>query len=335
MTGEANAEVIGDNQKTATAIKRGVIDNMANSNNGQKGIKKGSLDTLNRKRFLNGKNFEFNGTSAEFFEGQYNAIPPSVFEVLQMNANETDSITGIKGFSGGIEGSQLGTTARAASGVLDAVSVRRLDIVRNISENCIKLLMRKWMAYNSKFLKDIEVIRITNDEFVEIRRDDLSGNIDIEIEVSTAEDDTAKSNQLAFILQTVGPNMDIGMQKLVMGRVAKLHKMPDLAKMIEEFEPKPDPMQVKLQELEIKKLESEIFERETRSAENIEQTRLITANAILAEAKARGVDSDTDAKDLEFINKVTGAEHEDNMEVKEHDKNTAIAVKSIGSGQSK
>jgi hypothetical protein len=57
--GEADAELVGDNQKVSTAIKRGIIDNMANSNNAQKGMRVGSMDAINKKRFLNGKNFEF------------------------------------------------------------------------------------------------------------------------------------------------------------------------------------------------------------------------------------------------------------------------------------
>ena len=39
MFGEALAENIGDNQKVKTAITRGIIDNMARSNNGQIGIR--------------------------------------------------------------------------------------------------------------------------------------------------------------------------------------------------------------------------------------------------------------------------------------------------------
>ena len=132
--GEADAELVGDNQKVNTAIKRGIIDNMANSNNAQKGMRVGSMDPINKKRFLNGKNFEFLGNQADFYEGGYNQIPQSVFAVLEQNNNETESMLGVKAFTGGIQGASLGSTARAASGVLDAVSVRRLDIVRNIAE---------------------------------------------------------------------------------------------------------------------------------------------------------------------------------------------------------
>jgi len=54
MQGDSNAELLSDTQKVKTAIMRGIIDNMAQSTNGQKGMKKGSLDVINRKKFLNG-----------------------------------------------------------------------------------------------------------------------------------------------------------------------------------------------------------------------------------------------------------------------------------------
>jgi len=333
LTGEANAEMIGDNQKMSTAIKRGLVDNMANSNNGQKGIRKGSLDTLNKKRFLSGKNFEFNGQPSDFFEGSYNNIPSSVFSMLEINNNETDSITGIKGFSGGINGQGLGSTARAAGGVLDAVSVRRLDIVRNISENLVKPLMRKWMAYNSEWLGEEEIIRITDEEFVPIRRDDLSGSIDIEVEVSTAEDNSAKSKELTFLLQTNGPNEDPGVRKMLMSQIMKLHKMPDVAKMLEEYQPQPDPYVEKMKELELQLKEVEIMERRSRAIENQADLRLKTANAVLAEAKAALANSDKDIKDLDFVHKSSGQSLTDELAKKDHDRGTQVALKSVDSLQ--
>ena len=313
LYGEANAELIGDNQKVNTAIKRGILDNMAGSNNAQKGVKIASLDPLNKKRFLNGKNFEFNGSPADFYEGSYNQIPGSVFNVMEMINGETESMIGVKDFSGGINGKGLGSTAKAAGGVLDAVSVRRLDIVRNIAENLIKPLMRKWMSYNSEFLREEEVIRVTNEEFVPIKRDDLKGMVDIAIQVSTAEDNAAKSERLAFMLQTGQQTMDQGEVRLIRAEMARLDKMPDLAKKIEEYQPQPDPHVEEMKMLEREKLKSEIIERNSRSKENAVDIRLKNANAALAEAKVRNMDSDTDAKDLDFTRKADGTEYNEKI----------------------
>lgn len=324
--GEASAELVGDNQKVNTAIKRGIIDNMANSNNAQKGMRVGSLDPINKKRFLNGKNFEFNGSQADFYEGGYNPIPPSVFSVMEQNNNETESMLGVKAFTGGIKGASLGSTARAASGVLDAVSVRRLDIVRNIAENLIKPLMRKWMSYNSEFLKEEEIIRITNDEFIPVKRDDLRGDIDIQIEVSTAEDNTAKAQELSFLLQTLGQGMDQGMRNLIMSEIAKLSRMPDLSKAMAEYQPEPDPFAEKMKELEVKKTEVEIEERQTRADENRVDMVNKQSQAMLNRAKTRELLSNTDLKDLDFARIADGTKHDEEMDKKGVDNLTKIAV---------
>jgi hypothetical protein len=329
LYGEANAELVGDNQKITTAIKRGILDNMANSNNAQKGMRTGALDTLNTKRFLNGKNFTFNGSTADFYDGSYNNIPGSVFQVLEMVNAETDSMLGVKSFSGGISGQGLGSTATAARGALDAVSVRRLDIVRNIAENLVKPLMRKWTEYNSEFLQPEETIRITNDEFVPIKRDDLAGAIDIQIEVSTSEDNAMKSERLAFMLQTGQQTMDPGEVRLIRAEMARMDKMPVLAKKIEEFQPEPDPYAEKMKELEIRKTEAEIEERLSRARENEVDLRAKTAKAILDEARARDLNSAADNKDLDFTRKVEGTEFSEKMTEKDHDRRTAAGLKSM------
>jgi hypothetical protein len=325
--GEASVELISDNQKITTAIKRGILDNMAGSNNAQKGVRKGALDTRNMKRFLNGSNFEYNGATNDFYEGSYNQIPNSVFSVLEMVNNESESMLGIKAFSGGITGSGLGSTATSARGALDAVSVRRLDIVRNIAENLIKPLMRKWMEYNSEFLKEEEIVRMTNDEFVPIKRDDLKGLIDIEIEVSTAEDNSAKGQELSFLLQTLGQGMDTGMKNLLMSQIAKLHKMPDLAKQLEEYKPEPDPYIEKMKELEMQKLMSEIEERNSRARENAVDIQVKSAKAQLDQAKAANMQSDTDLKDLDFTRTAEGRSFQEEMQKKDHDRSTSLAGK--------
>jgi len=333
LHGEANAELIGDNQKITTAIKRGILDNMANSNNAQKGLKTGSLDVLNTKRFLNGKNFSYNGNSSDFYEGSYNPIPSSVFHVLEMINSDTDSQTGIKSFYGGIEGKGLGSTARAAGGVLDAVSVRRLDIVRNIAENLIKPLMRKWMAYNSEFLSTKEVIRVTNDEFVPINRDDLSGAVDIAIEVSTAEDNSAKAQELAFMLQTGQQGMDPEVLKMIQVELFRLKKMPDLAKKLEEYKPQPDPYIEEMKELEKEKLKAEIEERYSRARENEVDLRAKSAKAALDEARTRDIHSAADQKDLDFTRKADGTEFDEKMTEKTHDRQTAAGLKHMDSNK--
>ena len=306
--GESNADLISDNQKIKTAITRGIIDNMNQSNNGMIGIKKGALDPGNRVKFMKGKPFEFNGSPNDFWQGSFNNIPGSAFDMLALMNNEIESITGIKSFSGGITGNSLGGTATGARGALDATSTRRLNIVRNIAENLVKPLMRKWMAYNSEFLEESEVVRITNEEFVEVRRDDLAGKIDIDITVSTQEDNAARAQELGFILQTLGSSLPFDMTRMIMAEIAKLSKLPTLEKQILEFKQEPDPVQQKMQELQVAKLEAEIqrlkadaMNKIASSQENEADREEKMAQAQLKRAQARKAESEADMVDLNYI----------------------------------
>ena len=311
--GEASAEMIGDNQKIKTAIIRGVIDNIAQSNNGQVGIRKGALDVVNRKKWLQGKNFEFNGTPQDFWQGGYNPIPSSAFDMIGLMNNEIESLTGVKSFSAGISGNALGGTATAARGAMDATSVRRMNIVRNIAENLVKPLMRKWMAYNAEFLEEEEVVRITNDEYVPVRKDDLTGRVDIDLSVETAEENSARAQQLSFLLQTLGNNVDPAITQELMAQILDLSRMPDQAKKIRDYQPQPDPAEEQMKQLQLEnmmlenaKLRSEVQRNQSIAAENDIDRQVKLARAARDEAQARAIHSKADIDDLRFLQEESG-----------------------------
>lgn len=336
MHGESDAELISDSQKINTAIKRGLIDNMAQSTNGQIGIRKGALDLVNKKRFQNGQSFEFNGTPNDFWQGSFNQIPGSAFDMLSVINNEIESLTAVKSFSQGLTGGSLGGTATAARGTLDATAVRRLNRVRNIAENLIKPLMRKWLAYDSEFLMPQEVVRLTNEQFVEINRDDLTGKVDLDIEVSTSEDNAAKAQELAFMLQTLGQTMDAEMRNMIMADIAKLHKMPELEKRIREFKPQQDPMQEQIRQLELQKLQLEneklkadIADKYARAGENEIDKLVKQQKAELEKAKTRKLHSDSDLQDLKFLREDSGIDHKREMEKKDFDRSAKMDMESL------
>jgi len=320
LFGEALAENIGDNQKIKTAITRGLIDNMAQSNNGQVGIRRGALNSQNRKRFLAGDNFEFNTSPNDFWQGSYNQIPGSAFNMLSLMNNEIEAQTGVKSFSGGLNGNSLGSSATAARGTLDAAAVRKLDIVRNIAENLIKPLMRKWMSYNAEFLEEEEVVRITNEKFVPIRRDDLNGKIDIDISISTAEDNSAKSQQLSFLLQTLGNTVPFEFTQLILADIAKLSRMPDLEKKLIDFKPQANPMQdIEMQKAKLENalLEARAFNEHMQGKENEIDRQLKEAKTLVEKARARNLEAGADVADLNYMKENLGLGHQERLELEE------------------
>jgi hypothetical protein len=341
LNGEASAELISDNQKVKTAMLRGLIDNMAQSNNGQIGLRKNALDATNKARFLGGKNFEYNGSISDFWQGSYNQIPGSVFDVMGLMNNEIESLSGTKSFSGGITGASLGASATGARGAMDATAVRRMLIVRNIAENLIKPLMRKWMSYNSEFLEEEEIVRITNEQYVPVRRDDLSGSIDIDITVSTAEDNAAKAQELSFLLQTIGPSEDPAIRRLLMAEILELMRMPEKAKMLKEYDPEPDPMAQEAQQLDLERLRKEnllldakIAQVQANTNESSFDSSLTQAKTGVETEKARKLGSEADLKDLEFMMKDENVDEMNRRETferkRKHDLDIMVVQKRLG-----
>lgn len=306
LYGESNAELLSDTQKIQTAIIRGLIDNMAMSNNGQKGVRNGALDEYNRVKFLNGENFEFNGTPNDFYDGHFNEFPSSTFNMLQMLNAEAESITGVKNFYQGMHSNSLGSTATATAAIMDSAAARRLNIVRNIAENMIKPILRKWLAYDAEFLDEETQYRITNEEFIWLKRDDLGARIDIDLAISTSEDNKATASELSFLLQTIGPSEDPNLRKMIIADICDLYKKPELAKSIREYQPQPDPLAQRLQELQIQMLEAQIENERAKGGRAEIDSRLKEAKTKTELAKAANIESNTDSTDLDYLQKFYG-----------------------------
>lgn len=321
MYGEADAEYISDNQKVKTSILRGFINNMAQSTNGQVGIKKGAVDQVNLDKLDKGGNFFFDTTPGDIWQGSYNQLPSSSFDMISLMNNEIESITGTKSFSGGITGNSLGTSATAARGVMDATSVRKLNTVRNVAENLIKPLMRKWLAYNHEFMSEQEIVRVTESEFAPIRRDDLSGRIDINIQVSTAEDNAAKAQELAFMLQTMGNTLPPDVTKMLVVEHLRLTKQPAAAKALEEFKPEPDPKEEQMKQIQLEramleneKLKADIQSTYASAREDETDAAYKQWKAEHEKAKTRMVNSKADREDLTFIREDSREDYKQKME---------------------
>lgn len=308
--GEPDGELLEDNQKIIGAVTRGMIDLLAKSANGQTGIRKDMLDITNRRKYDKGQDYEFNPNvdpRQGVFMHTFPEIPQSAQFMLQLQNMEAESLTGVKAYSSGVSGASLGDVATAVRGALDAASKRELGILRRLSAGMVKI-GRKIISMNSEFLSEEEVVRITNDQFVKIRRDDLAGNFDLSLSISTAEEDNNKAEQLAFLLQTVGPNGDPDLMKMILSDIAKLRKMPDLAHKIEVFQPQPDPvMQQKIQ-LEMALLQAQVQTEQAKAMK-------LQAEAQMAGAKERNLHSDTDLKNLNFVEQESGVTQERQKEI--------------------
>ena len=220
---------------------------------------------------------------------------------------------------------------------MDSATKRELGILRRLADG-LKKVARKIIAMNALWLNDSEIIRITNQDFVEIHRDDLAGNFDLELAITSAEENQAKAESLAFMLQTLGNTVNQEMTQMILSEICDLRKMPELAERVRRFTPPPpDPMQQKLQEMQIELLQAQIEKLHAEAGKSEADTQLSNAKAqseiygtqldmqlrpqeLLSkiqseQAKAQYNQSMAQKLNLDYLNDIQGTKHKQDMEL--------------------
>jgi len=309
LYGEPDAELLEDNQKILGAVTRGMIDLLGRSANGQQGIAKGMLDVLNRRRYENGQDYEFNPAMSPangVIEHKYPELPQSALAMTQMVNNEAEALTGVKSFAGGVSGQAYGPVASNAKAALDAAALREMAILRRLAKGMVEI-GTKIIAMNAEFLSEKETIMVTNETFVEISREDLKGNFDLDVDISTAEVDDAKGQDLAFMLQTCGPAAGPGITMMILAEIAELKRMPVLAQKLRTFQPPPPPPptpeQQQLQQLQLQAAQLTV--------------QKLQAEIQLIDAKAGMENSRKDMSNLDYVEKETGTTHARDMQLQQ------------------
>ena len=296
------------------------------------------LDPVNKKAFSEGRDYEFNPNMTPqqgVFQHQFPEIPQTILPFLQSQEMEAEALTGVKSYTAGINGDSLGQTATGIQGVLDSASKREMGILRRLSDG-LKKVARKIIAMNALWLNESEIIRVTNQDFITVRRDDLAGEFDLDLVIANAEQDNAKAESLAFMLQTLGNTVDQGMTQMILADICKLRKMPELAERIARFEPPPpDPMQQQIMEKQLELLQAQIDKLQAEVQKLGADTQLSGAKAqseiigaqldmelkpqellskIQSErAKAQYNESMAHKLDLDYVNDINGVKHNQDM----------------------
>ena len=347
--GEPDGELLKDNQDIIGAVTRGAIDLLAKSANSQTGMRKDMLDVTNRRKFNNGEDYEFNAgvdPRQGVFQHTFPAIPSSVFDMINMQNLEAESISGVKAFNSGINASSLGAVASNARSALDAAARRELGILRRLSAGIIEV-GRKIIAMNAEFLSEKEVVRVTDKKFIEVRRDDLAGFFDLRLSISTAEEDARKAEELAFMLQTAGPSMDLEFSKIIWADIARLRKMPELADKIEQYQPQPNPLEQAKLEREIMLLEAQIAKEQAlaakhqadaqaaggRGMKDAAQAELNQAKAMEAGAKGYKHKADAERQDLDYLQEMDGTKHRRALEAQDRKNANQLLIENIKAAQ--
>ena len=305
--GEPDGALLIDNQKIMGALTRSMLDTIGRSAAGQKGYMDQALDAANELKFHRGEDYKFRaGTDPRkiMHDHNYPELSSTGFNLLQANSTEAESMTGVKAYGEGITGSSLGDTAAGANGALSAAAKRESGILRRIAKGFTDVA-KKIVIMNEVFLEQAQVERITGEAYVQPQPGVVT--IDIQVKIRTAEEDAQLANDMAFVAQTTE---DPGLRQLLTSKVAELKNMPEEARMIREYQPEPDPMQQKMQELQIQLLEAQVTNELGKAHENEANGMLDTAKAQTELAKAANLAADTNLKQLEYVEEETGTNHE-------------------------
>ena len=339
--GEPDAELIAENQEAIGKLVRAAHDISSTNAVGQEFIDTNLfVSQADKNQYEKGNTVYVNSgidVKRAIHRRSVDPIDPGVFNMIQANTQEAETLTGTKPFNGG-GGSGAGLGLAKIG--LDATAKRDLSTLRRLSALFVDMA-RMVIAMNQTFLEEEQVVRITAGEYVKVRRDDIQGNVDLRVSISTPEKDAQQAEQLGMILQTNAASMDPELYKIVLSKMLDLQYLPEEAEKIRSFEPKPNPVQEETQKLELEnarlqneKLKAEmvsiqsiVAERATRSTENISadiknklaQAELRAAQAELALAQAELAKSKSDELDQGFLDKASGAFDKRKFANKEHD----------------
>ncbi len=314
--GEPDAELLKDNQEIIQALVRGIIDIQARGANGQIAMPKGFLDTINTKRFNNGEdyNYEYNGQhpSQAIYMHTSNEIPQSIMMLLQQQYAEAESNVGVRAFQGGLDGSAYGQVVQGMGQSVTALTVREDDIIQRIAKGLEKI-GNKILAMNSIWLQDTETVAITQTEFVEINREELSGEFVLNVKVKSSAEAEGKAQQLTFVAQTLGGEADWGLRKIMLLEICKLYGLDSALTALQQYDPQPaqpTPEEQQLTQLEIQKKQAEI-DKLTAEAE------YYRSRGNFVEAQVGDVQAGADQKNLDFLEQQEGIKHNRQKEIVE------------------
>lgn len=332
--GEPDAELLSENQESIGKMTRAIHDITARQAVGQEFIDENLFPSPSVKNQYEKGNTVyyrsgFNPQQA-IYRKDVQQVGSTPFDVINWQSADASELTGTRAF-GGPGGAKMNGTQQQRDS-MDATAKRELSILRRLSDMLFVDMARMTVSMNQVFLSKEEVIRITDKEFVTIKRDDLQGEFDLKVRVSTPERDEDQATKIMTLMQTNAANMDPEIVKMHYVKMAELWKLDDLAEAVANYQPQPDPKQQELLDLQLeeqklknalamKELEdydSKIYERISRTEENMKgDSALKQAKAEQALATAEKLQSETDILDQSFLYLQSGQKREDEVQDQE------------------
>ena len=327
LWGNPLAYFIGDNQKVKTGIMRGIVDNMALANNGQKFIKKGTMDYINFKRMREGQKVIEVLKEDGMADGSFNQLPASIFNTLAMVSKESEDLSGVNSGGAALSGDMM-SKDDSKSMQMTMAQQRMAAIVRNTS-NLLSKVVRHWILMADRYLTNEQIeLLYAEGEHIDYNVFANSHETAIVVKVGTDVNRTVKMQQLNMLLQQskqLGESVPPQTFNKLVAQMFELFDMYEDAKELENYKPEPNPMQQAMQQMELQdkqvdielktiKAQTELADAETRRM--IAQKGMIEAQsgAMYKQAqtqektaKARQTDTDTNMAPAKVLAEIEAA----------------------------
>ena len=246
---------IKDDQNAKTGIMRGIFDNMALANNGQKFIQQGTLDYINFKRMRNGEKHIFVNKKEGIEDGKFNQLPQSIQFVLGLVDKEVKEHTGVD--AGSVAVSNV-NNSEDSGGQLTLAQQRMAGMITSTSELLGKIF-NDWLKMAEVFLNNDQIQALfTESEQQDIMAFENSEYTKVSFKVATNAQRQIRLQQLNMLMQqakSLGQSMPAELINELVAEMFELFDMYDKAEALRTYRPEPSPAEIAMQELEIQALQ--------------------------------------------------------------------------------
>lgn len=316
---------IKDDQNAKTGIMRGIFDNMALANNGQKFIKQGTLDYINFKRMRNGEKHIFINKEGGIEDGAFNQLPSSIQFVLGLVDKEVKEHTGV---DAGSQSVSSANNSEDSSGQLTLAQQRMAGMITSTSELLGKVF-NDWLKMAEVFLNNEQIEALfTESEQQDIMAFEESEYTKVSFKVATNAQRQIRLQQLNMLMQqakALGQSMPAKLINELVAEMFELFDMYDKAEALRAYRPEPSENDKMIQQLELQAMQL---------ANNKIQAEI---NELNAKAQSYGFKAQTEAVTVQANAEYKQAQsNEKNKKAQTHDINNAMApAKFIADTQNK
>jgi hypothetical protein len=209
-----------------------------------------------------------------------------------MVEENSEMLTGITKMSQGVDPGSIANTASGVQTLASMSQKRMIDVVRNIA-NLLSKVFTRWNDYNKEFLGEMQINTYMGSQTYTAA--DLKGDYNISLRVATDSNKQVKIQEYNLMLQqsnAMSGSIPPQLMNLIYSKMLDLFDEPAMAEMVRNYQPQPDPMQQKAQQLELAKLEAEV--QDTAASAMYKQT-----NAQENLKKLEHMDAEIDSMDME------------------------------------